>query len=63
MGLHLLELQALTRIVALNREMGVSPDGADALGAAYDWFTEGLDELDLVEARSVLGLERDRTEV
>jgi hypothetical protein len=61
MGLHTLELQALTRTVALRRAMGVAPDGADALGAAYGWFTEGLDEHDLADARSVLGLDGGRT--
>ena len=58
-GLHLLELQARTRLVRLRRSIGVEPDGAEELRVAYDWFTEGLDEHDLVAARMVLGLERD----
>jgi predicted ATPase/class 3 adenylate cyclase len=59
LGLKLLELQAQTRLVRLRRLLGVEPDGADELGAVYEWFTEGLDEHDLVAARMVLGLERD----
>jgi predicted ATPase/class 3 adenylate cyclase len=62
-GLHLPELQALTRLVALRREMGVEPDGADELRAVYDRFTEGFEEHDLAAAREVLGLERDHAGV
>jgi len=59
MGLDLLELQAMTRIVALRRQLGEVPDGADELRQIYDRFTEGFGEHDLVSARAVLGLERD----
>jgi hypothetical protein len=59
MGLDLLELQALTRIVGLRRQLGEVPDGADELRQVYDRFSEGFDEHDLASARSVLGLERD----
>jgi predicted ATPase/class 3 adenylate cyclase len=54
-GLHLIELQALTRLVGLRREMGHSPDGSDELASLYDSFTEGFDEHDLIMARQVLG--------
>ncbi len=54
-GLRLIELQALTRLVGLRREVGQSPDGAEELAALYATFTEGFDEHDLVMARQVLG--------
>lgn len=53
-GLHLIELQALTRLVGLRREMGRSPDGSDELASLYATFTEGLDEHDLIMARGML---------
>lgn len=53
-GLHLIELQALTRLVGLRREMGRSPDGSDELASLYATFTEGLDERDLIMAREML---------
>jgi hypothetical protein len=54
-GLHLIELQALNRLVALRREIGRSPDGSDELASLYATFTEGFDEHDLVMARQLLG--------
>ncbi|HSJ85356.1 MAG TPA: adenylate/guanylate cyclase domain-containing protein [Acidimicrobiia bacterium] len=54
-GLRLLELQGLTRLVGLRRELGHSPDGSEELAAQYATFTEGLDEHPLVEARGLLG--------
>ena len=54
-GLHLVELKALTRLVDLNRSLGRTPDGRDELAAVYATFTEGFDEHDLVAARGVLG--------
>ncbi|MEX1126663.1 MAG: AAA family ATPase, partial [Acidimicrobiia bacterium] len=53
-GLHLIELQAWTRLVGLRREMGHSPDGSEELAALYATFTEGFDEHDLIMARQVL---------
>jgi hypothetical protein len=53
-GFHLVELQALTRLVGLRREMGRSPDGSDELANLYTSFTEGRDEYDLVAARDLL---------
>ena len=53
-GFHLVELQALTRLVGLHRETGKSPDGSEELESLYATFTEGLEERDLVAARAVL---------
>jgi len=55
-GQHLVELQALTRLVGLRRELGHHPDGSEDLAVLYDTFTEGLDEHDLVVARQLLDL-------
>lgn len=54
-GLHLIELQALTRSVSLRREIGLSPDGSDELTLLYATFTEGFEEHGLRMAREVLG--------
>ena len=53
-GFHLVELQALTRLVGLHREAGKSPDGSEELKSLYATFTEGLEEHDLVAARDLL---------
>ena len=53
-GFHLVELQALTRLVGLHRETGKSPDGSEELQSLYATFTEGLEEHDLVAARDLL---------
>ena len=53
-GFHLVELQALTRLVGIRRETGMSPDGSGGLASLYATFTEGLDEHDLVAAREML---------
>ncbi|MEE9177505.1 MAG: adenylate/guanylate cyclase domain-containing protein [Acidimicrobiia bacterium] len=53
--LHLVELHALTRLVALRRRMGSTPDASEELAAVYSAFTEGFDEHDLVAARELLG--------
>jgi tetratricopeptide (TPR) repeat protein len=55
-GQHLVELQALTRLVSLRRELGHQPDGSEDLAVLYDTFTEGTDEHDLVVARQLLDL-------
>jgi predicted ATPase/class 3 adenylate cyclase len=54
-GLRLIELQGLTRLVVLNREMGRSPDGGDELALLYATFTEGFGEHDLLAAKELLG--------
>jgi tetratricopeptide (TPR) repeat protein len=53
-GLNLFALQALTRLVRLQRQQAVSPDRSDELAALYGRFTEGLGEQDLVAARQLL---------
>jgi len=53
-GFHLVELQALTRLVGIRRETGKSPDGSEGLATLYATFTEGLDEHDLAAARKML---------
>ena len=53
-GFHLVELQALTRLVRLRRETGKSPDGSEELASLFATFTEGLEEHDLVAARELL---------
>jgi len=55
-GFHLVELQALTRLVGLHRETGESPDGSEELESLYATFTEGLEERDLVAAREMLAI-------
>ena len=54
---RLTELSVRTRLVALRRAQGLSPDGTDELRSLYAWFTEGFDEPELVAARSILGIE------
>jgi tetratricopeptide (TPR) repeat protein len=61
-NLHMIELHALTKLVALHREMGISPDGREDLSALYGTFTEGFDEDHLVLAREILGLPRQDQE-
>lgn len=50
------ELAALTRLVGLRRQTGRSPDGSERLAEVYATFTEGLDEIQLVAARELLGI-------
>jgi predicted ATPase/class 3 adenylate cyclase len=54
-GLLLIELEAMTRLVTLRREMGTTPDGTEELASLYESFTEGADEHALIAAREVLG--------
>ncbi len=53
-GLHLIRLQALTRLVALRRQLGHTPDGTDELATLHNSFTEGFDEHDVVTAAQLL---------
>jgi tetratricopeptide (TPR) repeat protein len=48
------ELSATTRLVALRSAKALSPDGTDGLAQLYAEFTEGFDEPELIEARTVL---------
>ncbi|RPI25856.1 MAG: hypothetical protein EHM57_00965 [Actinobacteria bacterium] len=54
LGMRLTQLQAVTRLVAVLRAQGRSPDGSDELSAIYDSFTEGFEEPELVAARALL---------
>jgi hypothetical protein len=53
----LVELQALTRSVALRRTIGEAPDGSDDLARLYGTFTEGFEEHDLLAAKEILATE------
>ena len=55
-GMVLMQLEAMTRLVRLRREMGKRPDGSDELAAIYASFSDGFDEAQLVAARQVLGV-------
>ncbi len=53
-GVHLLGLQALTRLVGLRRELNLEPDGTEELAQCFDRFTSGFTEHDLVAAKALL---------
>jgi predicted ATPase/class 3 adenylate cyclase len=53
-GLRMPQLHAGVRLTRLERGSGKQGDGAAALQDAYATFTEGLDTLDLEEARTIL---------
>jgi tetratricopeptide (TPR) repeat protein len=53
-GMRLVELQAATRLVALERSLGQEPDTIDELRRVYATFDEGLDEPVMMAARMVL---------
>ena len=55
LGLDMVQLQALTRLVALRRELGVSPDGTDELAALFSSIRSDRDEPDLLAAATLLG--------
>jgi tetratricopeptide (TPR) repeat protein len=50
-----LELRAATSMARLWRDQGKAPEARELLGPVYAWFNEGLDTLDLREAKEVLG--------
>ena len=54
LGVRMPQLRAATRLTRLWRAAGKRPDGTDELRSVYGTFTEGLDKLDLLEARGVL---------
>jgi class 3 adenylate cyclase len=49
-----LELRAATSLAMLLSEQGRRSEGYAVLAPVYDWFTEGLDTLDLKEAETLL---------
>jgi class 3 adenylate cyclase/predicted ATPase len=48
------ELRAATSYARLMREQGRAREAHDLLAPIYGWFTEGLDTLDLIEAKALL---------
>ncbi|MFN8482272.1 MAG: AAA family ATPase [Anaerolineae bacterium] len=52
-GARLWELRATVSLARLWRRQGRTDEARAILAAIYDWFTEGFDTLDLIEARAV----------
>jgi predicted ATPase len=48
------ELRAATSLARLSQQQGKRQDAYDLLAPVYGWFTEGLDTVDLQEARALL---------
>ncbi len=48
------ELRAATSLARLWREQGKPEDARDLLAPIYDWFTEGFDTPDLIDAKALL---------
>jgi predicted ATPase len=48
------ELRATTILARLWRQQGRVDEAREMLAAIYDWFSEGFDSADLVEARTLL---------
>ena len=48
------ELRAATSLAKLWQSQGKIREAHDLLAAVYDWFTEGFDIADLVEAKALL---------
>jgi class 3 adenylate cyclase/predicted ATPase len=48
------ELRAATSLARLWRGQGRRTEARDLLAGVYDWFTEGFDTLDLIEAKALL---------
>ena len=48
------ELQAAKRLARLWRSQGKHKEAHDLLAPVYNWFTEGFDTRDMVEAKSLL---------
>jgi predicted ATPase len=53
-GSRPLHLRAMTSLARLRRDQSRSDEARDLLALACDWFTEGLDTPDLIEARALL---------
>jgi class 3 adenylate cyclase/tetratricopeptide (TPR) repeat protein len=48
------ELRAATSLARLWQSQGKAAEGHDLLAPVYDWFTEGFDTLDLIDAKALL---------
>jgi len=48
------ELRAATSLARLWRDQGKRTEARDLLAPIYEWFTEGFDTRDLVEAKALL---------
>ena len=53
-GARLLELRAANSMARLWRDHGKRAEARDLLAPIYDWFTEGFDAPDLIEAKALL---------
>jgi predicted ATPase len=53
-GAKLFELRASVSLARLWRDNGRTGEAFDLLAPIYGWFTEGFEEIDLVEARTLL---------
>lgn len=53
-GAKSLELRAVMSFCRLLQQQGRSEEGRQMLSEVYNWFTEGFDTLDLVEAKELL---------
>jgi predicted ATPase len=53
-GARSFELRATTSLARLWKNQGKKQDARQRLAAVYDWFTEGFDTADLVEAKALL---------
>jgi predicted ATPase len=51
---RLLELRTATSLARLWADRGERRKAHDLLAPLYDWFTEGFDRPDLIEARALL---------
>jgi predicted ATPase len=50
------ELRAGVNMARLRRDQGKRDEARELLAPVYGWFTEGLDTLDLKEAKNLLDL-------
>jgi len=53
-GQHTLELRAATSLARLWQSQNNNAEARDLLAPVYDWFTEGFDTRDLIEAKALL---------